>query len=515
MSFFSDLQASLDSLRATLGDDIEARDVPAAMRRLRDETVAQLIVDATVLVRTGECVRITASGVVASRSARETGHEGMAQVRGHRNAISLIQDLTGTTRADATKQVRLGEALLEAAMSLTPEPAPDPEAGDGMSGEMSVPRVEPVRPWHAVLSDAYLAGRLTKDKQDAIRRGLGEPPRASSDATGVRSAADAAARDAATVSAWAAAAEQLIAEARQRNADELLKAARSVRDLLDPRGAADRFDQRLQQRSFRMWIDDEGGHHARIDFDDGMAAWVRAIIDTALRPRRGGPRFVDADEKARAAELEADHRTNDQLTYDLMMDVLRAGALADANEVFGSRQPGLRIVVSAEAHDDEHAGVPAVAVLEDDSTALPAWLAAQHSCDTGTIECTVDREGNPLDLGREERLFSTKQKLVLAIRDGGCRWENCDRPASYCESHHVDPYADGGRTDVDRGILLCRWHHMELHHGGWRITRDGRADFVLHPPPGRGAPIVLTARLARKYALGDLQPPPRRFRVAA
>ena len=127
---------------------------------------------------------------------------------------------------------------------------------------------------------------------------------------------------------------------------------------------------------------------------------------------------------------------------------------------------------------------------------------------------TLDPHGNPLHLGREARLFSAKQRLALAVRDGGCRWKDCDRPAGYCEAHHIDPYSEGGRTDIDRGILLCRWHHMQLHHGGWRITRTGKDDFLLHPPEG-GEPLALPARLARRYAWGDLQPPPRRFRPAA
>jgi len=82
--------------------------------------------------------------------------------------------------------------------------------------------------------------------------------------------------------------------------------------------------------------------------------------------------------------------------------------------------------------------------------------------------------------------------------------------------HHIDHYVeDEGRTDVDRGILLCRYHHMQLHHGGWKITRDGLGDFLLHPPPGRGEPITLPPRLALRYAWGDIDPPPKRSRPAA
>lgn len=49
------------------------------------------------------------------------------------------------------------------------------------------------------------------------------------------------------------------------------------------------------------------------------------------------------------------------------------------------------------------------------------------------------------------------------LRDGGCLWPGCDRPAHVTEAHHIDPWAGGGATDCDRGILLCRFHHLTLH----------------------------------------------------
>lgn len=314
--------------------------------------------------------------------------------------------------------------------------------------------------------------------------------------------------------AWETAASQLIDEARNRTVEELASAARSIRDLFDPTGAQLRFAQRFEARSFRRWTDRDGIRHGSFTFEDEGGAWIESVIDTALRPRRGGPRFVDPDEKARAEELTGDPRTNDQLAYDLMLDILRAGALADAETVFGTRQAGIRIVATAEALDDAVAGRPTVGLLEDTGVTVPGSLIVRQTCDTGTTTCTLDDRGNPLDLGREARLFSAKQRLALAIRDGGCRWKDCDRPASYCEAHHIDPYSQGGRTDIDRGILLCRWHHMQLHHAGWRITRDGKNDFFLRSPDGSRT-VALPSRLARRYAWGDLQPPPRRFRPAA
>lgn len=494
MAFITEVRAAFDALHDAIGD-VEAVDVPAVAGRLSDDALVALIQHATVLVRAGESVRIAASGAVAARSTRDTGHDGLAQKRGHRSPVSLIQDLTGTTRAEAAKHVRLGEALTAVAEQPVDATAGALVGGDGSTD--AAPSATPPRPWHAVLGDALLTGAITSTQHDAIYRGLGEPPEPPSGASGDSTVA------------WETAATQLIEEASVRTVEELRSAARTIRDLLDPAGAARRFEQRFDGRSFRTWIDRDGIRHGSIQFDDDGDAWVDAITATALRPRRGGPRFVDPTEKGRADDLAADSRTNDQLAYDLILDLLRAGALAEAETVFGTRQAGVRIVTTADAHAEALAGEAAVGILEDTGASVPGWLVAQHTCSSGTITVIHDAQGNPLDLGREARLYSAKQRLALAIRDGGCRIPGCDRPASYCEAHHIDPYSEGGRTDIDRGILLCRFHHMNLHHHGWRITRAGKDDFVLHIP-GK-PPVVLRERLSRRYAFGDLQPPPRRF----
>ncbi|MGC5254697.1 HNH endonuclease signature motif containing protein, partial [Escherichia coli] len=70
-------------------------------------------------------------------------------------------------------------------------------------------------------------------------------------------------------------------------------------------------------------------------------------------------------------------------------------------------------------------------------------------------------------------------RVALAIRDGGCVWPDCTRPAAYCEAHPADHYSEGGCTDIDRGVLLCRFHHMLLHNRGWRLLRDGKDPFRL------------------------------------
>jgi hypothetical protein len=53
----------------------------------------------------------------------------------------------------------------------------------------------------------------------------------------------------------------------------------------------------------------------------------------------------------------------------------------------------------------------------------------------------------PLDLGRNSRLFSAAQRKALAVGHPHCRAEGCTVPAAWCEAHHLDtPWARGGRT---------------------------------------------------------------------
>ncbi|MGF2948543.1 HNH endonuclease signature motif containing protein [Microbacterium alcoholitolerans] len=492
MALFTEIETQVAELRALLGDDVEVGDLAAVMSRLAGDELVDAVTSASALARAVERISIVGAGITATRSTRDAGHDGLAQARGHRTPAALVQDVTGVSHAEAQRHVRLGLSVLEAAM---PDAPGQTQTEDRLERDSACGGDAERMPWHAQLSSAMMQGRISSTQQDAIQRGLGQPTDESDE----------------THAAWSAASEQLLADATSRTVEELRTQARAIRDQLDPEGAARRFTERYERRSFRTWTDADGRECGRIDFDDEGAAWMRTIRDAALRPRRGGPRFVDSAEAERAADLTADTRTNDQLSYDLLMDLLRAGALADAESVFGTRQAGVRVVQVVDAVT----GSPVAAHTEDYGMPLPIAATEHRICETGTVAVTLDRSGNPLDVGRESRLFTPKQRVALAIRDGGCRWKGCDRPASYCEAHHIDEWhADQGRTDIDRGILLCRHHHVQLHHRGWRISREGKGEFLLHPPEG-GPPVPLLRRAALVAAWAGIDPPPRRFRAAA
>src|SRR5258708_3112902 len=54
-------------------------------------------------------------------------------------------------------------------------------------------------------------------------------------------------------------------------------------------------------------------------------------------------------------------------------------------------------------------------------------------------------------------------RRAIEPRDRGCTAPGCDRPADWCDIHHVWHWEDGGPTSYDNGRMLCRHHHIQEH----------------------------------------------------
>lgn len=509
MTFIGAMHEAIDRLAACAQLDVEKSQLPTSVQGLDDASVRELLDQVGQIAATWHTLQTMLAGVVAQRSGRERGHEGLAAAGGFRTPVEMVRVLSGVTKAEATRAVKVGGALLEGTCDAAEGRG---EAGDGAHAD------DAPLPWHAPLREAVLAGRLTTAQHDAIHRGLGEPPQRGDSEIDID-----------LFEVWRRAAEELAADAPRWTVEQLRDHARTLRDMLDEEGTQERLRAQFEARSFRMWRDADGRRRGDIAFDPEMGQWCEELFAAALRPRRGGPRFVAEDEKKAAAALTDDPRTNEQLAYDLLIDVLRAGALAEAKDVFGAREPGVRMVVIKDAvtgddvHRDALGRLMAVGHTEDGATTFDGAFVERALCLGGAVDVAVDTCGNPLDVGRRERLFTPAQRLVLAVRDGGCMWPGCDRPPSMTEAHHCKPWAEGGCTDIDDGVLICRFHHVELHFRGWAIEREGKGRFLLVPPKqagsaeaGAGAaaePIELTSKSPLRW-LWDPPPDRPRWRVA-
>ncbi|CAJ1503373.1 DUF222 domain-containing protein [[Mycobacterium] kokjensenii] len=110
------------------------------------------------------------------------------------------------------------------------------------------------------------------------------------------------------------------------------------------------------------------------------------------------------------------------------------------------------------------------------------------SCDATVDTVHLDTRGAPLGVGRSQRLFPPKIRKALIVRDQGCAFPGCGRPASWCDAHHIQHWSADGVTSLDNGVLLCRRHHTAVHHAGWQVYlgTDRHPWFI--PPPDTNHP---------------------------
>jgi hypothetical protein len=101
------------------------------------------------------------------------------------------------------------------------------------------------------------------------------------------------------------------------------------------------------------------------------------------------------------------------------------------------------------------------------------------ACDSTVVRVLIGSDGEVLDLGRSTRTVTPAQWKALVVRDGGCVVPGCDRPATWCDAHHLLWWTRGGPTDLDNLALLCGYHHTLVHEAGWALLRhtDGRWSF--------------------------------------
>ncbi|GAA1703731.1 HNH endonuclease signature motif containing protein [Microcella alkalica] len=393
--------------------------VPRALdpyRALDDAALLALTRLAADEVRLAQLHVSLLAGEIARRSAPELGHSGLAQSRGHRTPDELVRVTTGTRLTDARAAVRVGAAVADA----------------------------------GPLTDAVLDGRVSVAVADAIKTGLGVA------AAGVDE------------SALATAAGQLVDRVAGLDADRAAREARALRDELDAEGIQQREAVQRERRSLRIGRRSDGMGFAQWVLDPETFAIVSEVYDRITSPRRGGPSFA-ADSEPTDRVID-EQRTTEQFASDAFAELLRHGAAADTSQLLGDGPIGVRMLVAARTLTRRRGA----AWFEGHPDAVSVATAERLACAAGTITITVDDDGQPLNLGRERRLFSRSQRIALAARDGGCRWPGCERPPSWCEAHHIDHWQrDGGRTDVADGILLCRHHHLLVHNNGWQISRAG------------------------------------------
>ena len=428
----------------------------AAFGTLDDAALIAAIESLTALRHEVERCQAIAAAELARRSSTRFGIRGLAQRAGHTSTGHLLQSITRSTAGGTASLIEVGRMVAEtdAAADLMRAQQVDPALASAIP--------EPIGPWFAELGRAVADGTLAVEVAGAIRAGLGEPSGDADEAL------------------LADALSAVITECRSLHADAARRVARQARDRIDVAGVTARAERHRHGQFWHLWVKPDGMVRGEFELEPESGMLVKAVFDQLTHPRHidmkirrsfGHPVLGDEHYAEARASRERD-------AADGLVELLRAGAGVDPGRLLNEKKPSVRLVVNAQTL----ATGRGTGMIEGHPDRVP--LASIHTglCE-GYLPVKFDDEGQVLDLGRDERLFTEKQKLVLAIRDGGCMDPDCTRPPSWTEAHHIDHWErDEGRTDIADGILLCRRDHLRYHNQGWEVRRDGSTYWLIPPP---------------------------------
>lgn len=297
------------------------------------------------------------------------------------------------------------------------------------------------------------------------------------------------------------------------DADQLLRTAAAMPPAMFNRESrrieARRHQRRLREReqaardarSVRMWRDDDDALHLEARHAPADGDVVQKALNAFVRP----------DGKDVPDELR---RTHAQLLADAMVDMCRTVLDKGLAGDVGGVRPHITVTTTAAAmaalEDAEAAGAVAVSDL---GTTLSAAAFQRLACDATFRRLVVDPDGQPLDVGRATRKWSSSQRAAIVAADGGCRGPGCDLPPDRTEVHHVTWWRNGGATSTDNGVLVCNHDHALVHDAGWTLAMDPATrvctwtapDGTVHTtrPYGLAAPGLATDLPQRPRATTD------------
>ncbi len=198
-----------------------------------------------------------------------------------------------------------------------------------------------------------------------------------------------------------------------------------------------------------------------IDAPDGVAATINGVLTSAL----AAPAPV---KDAQGQVLEPDTRTPAQRRFDALATTIHRGI---GNP--GAPPSTARATVLLVIPFDPERGVPSGPATTATGDYVPPRQAGELACSADVTPVWLSADGAPLAMGRDARYATPAQWKALAVRDQGCSFPGCSALPQWCDSHHVDHWARGGQTDVDRMTLLCGRHHTHVHQHDLTATVTG------------------------------------------
>jgi Domain of unknown function (DUF222) len=221
-----------------------------------------------------------------------------------------------------------------------------------------------------------------------------------------------------------------------------------------------------------------------IEADDGIARLQRQKRDVRLRcwtdkdsgmirlsgwfdPESGLPLLGRLDNQVDAM-FHA--KTPDDCPADPIerQEFLRAHALLALTNGTGVRsgRPEVIITIDLETiingrHDGSRVDLGA------DDVDLPVDTIRRIASFADIVPVVIDHAGVVLKLGRTVRFANRDQRRAIRAMYRRCVVPDCPVHVKRCEPHHIIHWEDGGPTDLDLLVPVCKHHHDIAHAQGW------------------------------------------------
>src|SRR5437899_3012927 len=222
----------------------------------------------------------------------------------------------------------------------------------------------------------------------------------------------------------------LLRHARKEGVAKFRETCIHARQAADPEGVVEEEVQGVEMRELTI-----------TNTDDGLVA-VSGTLDKV-----GGAALRTALEPLAKRMGKDDRRRFPRRLADALVDLSMHGL---DNGVPSSR-PNLQITTPLETLLGL-AGAPAAEM--EFSLPISSKAVERFACDCTVTRILLGSDSTVIDVGRARRVVSGPQSKALRVRDCGCVWPGCDRPASWTSAHHLTHWIHGGSTDLNNLALL-------------------------------------------------------------
>ncbi|MFE6647718.1 DUF222 domain-containing protein [Nocardioides sp. NPDC057772] len=309
-------------------------------------------------------------------------------------------------------------------------------------------------------------------KYDRVAEGLAEGVVSQDKARVITKALDAIETDPAASGEDLVLAEKLLVDyATRLTANELKIVGQRILVEIDPERfeaaeakALQREEERAARRTFFSSRDNGDGTvdiHARVSRAVGVR--LRTILDSLAQPRK-----LSAQDRGVKAP------------YDRLLGQAFAWVVETYDVDQLPRHGGHATTAFITMTLDQLRADLGTAALGFDGDQITAAEARRMACNADLVPVVLGTDSEILDFGRTARLAHPIQHRALRLRDKCCQAEDCDAPAAWTEAHHLKPWSEGGRTDLENMVLLCGSDHRRIHDPNYGYERlpDGRIRFT-------------------------------------